>query len=139
MSKTESRSVQEIAIQRTKLLSEFFIAAFAVDIVSYDRVADCSKMHPYLMRAAGPDPDFEKRTTTEFCKPFVLRVCGPTPRFPGSHFRADGRMSSYRQFDSSSIANEPAMDERGISFLNLSILKCFTQLSMSKVVLCDNQ
>src|SRR5262245_6485961 len=111
MSETESRSVQEIAIQGTKLLSEFFIAAFAVYIVPDNGVADRRKMYPDLMRASRLDPNLEKRKTTEFFEHFVLGICRAAPRFARRHFRADRRMSSDGQFDCSSTANELAMDK----------------------------
>ena len=60
MRKAQIRSMQEISIQRSEFFCEFFVAPFTVDIVAYDRMTDCSKVHTDLVGAPRFYTDLKK-------------------------------------------------------------------------------
>src|SRR5215475_8042274 len=139
MGENQVRSMKKIAIQLTKLLAELFVAAFAVDIISDNRVANCGEMYPDLMCAACRDPNLQKTKSAEAFDYPIFGVRRPSSRLAGRHLRPQSRMASYGQGDRSAALGRSAVDESSVSFLNLPILKCTAQARMRHVVFRNDQ
>ena len=139
MGEAKVRGVEKVTIQRTKLLAEFLVAAFAVNTISDNRMTNRGEVYPDLMCAACLDPDLQKTKPAEAFDYPVFGVRRTASRLAGSHLRPQTWMSSYGQVDRSAALGRSAVDESNVSFLNLSILKCTAQARMRHVVFRNDQ
>src|SRR5262249_29011445 len=109
MGEGKVRSVEKIATQMAKLLAELFVAAFAVNAVSDDRMTNRGEMYPDLMCAACRDPDLQKTKPAEAFDYPIFGVSRPSSRLAGCHLRPQSRMASNNQVDRSAALGRSAV------------------------------
>src|SRR5438876_5966652 len=103
MDEPQLRRMEEISIPFAEFLREFFVAAFAINIVAGDRMANRTQMNPDLVGTSGFDRHFEQRKTAEL---FHHPILGMRPTsFARSHFGPRCRMTADRQFDCPAVAS----------------------------------
>jgi hypothetical protein len=96
-------------------------------------MTDARQMHADLVRAAGPDVNFEEREFVEASQHLVFGNGGTATRQSRRHAYAANRIASDRSSDLTPIRFHPAVHQREINLFDLSAGELFGEMAMGLI------
>jgi hypothetical protein len=117
--------VEEIAIERVRRRSIKFVAGHGM--------TDARQVHTDLVRAAGPDANFEECEFVEAPQHLIFGNGRAATRQSRRHAYTANRISCDRSCDLTPIRFHPAVHERDIKFFDFAAGELFGKMSMGLI------
>src|SRR5580693_1905445 len=137
--KCDARCVKIVAPERwQQFAANALLMRRAVERVTHHRESECGKMDADLVRAAGVQISFDEREIAKTLAQAPIRAGFAAFTAAAGHARTAVQIARYRQFDNSSSALHPAVEQRDICLLHTAVAKFFDQFQVCGIVARDH-